>query len=321
MRDTLKGDDFVQVYQNLYRIHCIFLWLTVILGALLRSYIITISFYFYSIGNLMFNFSFKILSRKTTAIVATALITSASAFSIMASDVSSVAPASIAKVGNAFNADFIKNKLETSLQIKVDQVLETPMPGIAIVISNQGILYASYDGNFIINGKVFQIDKGITDLSEKTLAKIRLDGVDQFADDMIVYRAKDEKHVVTIFTDITCGYCRKLHAQMDEYNALGITVQYLAFPRSGLFDRTGQQSQGYRDLISIWCNENPADAMTKAKNGSKFAYRTCDKPIDEHYAFGQKIGVSGTPAIILADGTLLPGYKPPADLASVLNRQ
>ena len=136
---------------------------------------------------------------------------------------------------------------------------------------------------------------------------------------MVVYPAKNEKHVVTIFTDITCSYCRKLHAQIDEYNALGITIQYLAYPRSGLYSGNGKMSKRYEDLRSIWCSENPAEAMTRAKSGSSVASRTCDDPIAEEFAFGQQIGVSGTPALILADGSLLSGYRPPADLAKILN--
>ena len=271
----------------------------------------------------MFNSLFYSFIQKPTRIAVTCIVTSLISFGTTASDVATThttPPASIAKAGEAFNAELIKSTLEAMLGIKVDKVLKTPMPGIALVINSEGLLYASYDGEFVIQGNVYQINDGITDLADTSLAALRIDGVKKFANDMIVYPAKNEKHVVTVFTDITCGYCRKLHAQIDEYNALGITVQYLAYPRSGL-SRNGQITKGYQDLQSIWCNANPAKAMTQAKSGANVATLTCDNAVAEEFAFGQQIGVSGTPAIILDDGSLLSGYRPPADLAQLLNNR
>jgi len=209
-------------------------------------------------------------------------------------------------------------KLSSTLGLKADKINASPLPGMAEVVTKQGIFYISYDGNYILQGKLFGIDNEVTDLTELSLAKVRAEGVKQFENAMITYPAKNEKHVVTIFTDITCGYCRKLHEQMDDYNNLGITVRYLAYPRSGIRDQMGNYSQGFKDLRSIWCHENPEEALTKAKSGSPVAQRICEKPIEDEFNFGRQIGVGGTPAIIFENGTMVPGYQPPEKLAQIL---
>ena len=110
-----------------------------------------------------------------------------------------------------------------------------------------------------------------------------------------------------------------MHKQMSEYNDKGITVRYMAYPRSGIKNQFGELSKGFKDLRSIWCNEDPKMALTKAKAGSPVAPRICDKPIEDEFHFGRQIGVNSTPAIIFANGMLTPGYRPPADLIKVLD--
>lgn len=216
------------------------------------------------------------------------------------------------------NIDILKAKIKAKLGLTVIKVEKTPVPGIALLITDQGLFYSSYDGNYFIQGKAYSLVNAVTDLAEQSLTKMRLEGVEKFKDDMIVYKAKDEKYVVTVFTDITCGYCRKMHKQMDDYNVRGITFRYLAYPRSGIKDRLGNYTNGFKDLRSVWCNEDPQIAMTDAKNSKGIGYRVCDKPIEGQYDFGRQVGVNGTPAIILSTGTMVPGYQPPAQLEQLL---
>jgi len=117
-----------------------------------------------------------------------------------------------------------------------------------------------------------------------------------------------------VFTDIDCGYCRKLHGEIDQFNAKGITVRYLAFPRSGI------GAPSYNKAVSVWCDKDPQAAMTRAKNGETLPKADCDNPVKEQYELGQLIGVQGTPAIIMEDGALLPGYVPAAKLAAALDK-
>jgi len=117
---------------------------------------------------------------------------------------------------------------------------------------------------------------------------------------------------VTVFTDVSCGYCRKLHSQIADYNKLGITVRYLAFPRAGVPSANADEMQ------AIWCAKDPLKAMTEAKAGKKVSAASCDAKIAEQYQLGNSFGVNGTPAIVLEDGNMIPGYQPPEDLLRTL---
>jgi len=259
----------------------------------------------------------KLISGATLAIFAY----SASVAAEQSQDVLSSAAQSssvVAAKSAPLDVNALKAKLTARLGLEVESIATTPLAGVAEVITNQGLFYASFDGAYFFHGKLFSIENNVTNLTEESMTKVRVSGMDKFANDMIVYPAKNEKHVVTVFTDITCGYCRKLHEQMDEYNEMGITVRYLAYPRSGITDRNGNLTQGFQDIRSVWCNEDPSTALTKAKNGSGVAHRICDKPIEEEFNFGRRVGVNGTPAIMLANGMMLPGYSEPKDLIQVL---
>ncbi|GAA5130277.1 bifunctional protein-disulfide isomerase/oxidoreductase DsbC [Thalassotalea piscium] len=220
----------------------------------------------------------------------------------------------------AVNSEF--NALRTKLGGVIGSITSikaSPMVGLVEIIADHGVFYSSLDGNFLIDGKLYDI-AARSDLTEETLMQIRVDGVNSFEKDMIVFPAKNEKHVINVFTDITCGYCRKMHEQIDDYNDKGITVRYLAYPRYGIKDQMGQYSKGFKDLRSIWCNEDPKAALTKAKMGSNVAQRICDKPIEDEFNFGRKIGVTGTPAIIFDNGFMLPGYKDPESLLEIIEK-
>lgn len=212
----------------------------------------------------------------------------------------------------------VKAKLSQTLGFNVASIKSSPMPGVVEVLTDQGLFYASADGNFLLHGKMYGLGDNVSNLTEESLAQVRVDGMVKFSDAMIVYPAKNEKHVVTVFTDITCGYCRKMHEQMSAYNDKGITVRYLAYPRAGVKERNGSYSQGFKDLRSIWCHEDAQTALTKAKTGSSVAARICEAPIEEEFNFGRQVGVTGTPAIMLENGMMVPGYQDPDKLFTLL---
>ena len=129
---------------------------------------------------------------------------------------------------------------------------------------------------------------------------------------MLVFSPKDPKYTITVFTDIDCGYCRRLHSQIAEYNRLGIRVRYLFFPRSG------PDTESWHKAEAVWCASNRNEALTRAKNGEDIKSPKCPTDIIKRdYELGQKLAVDGTPAIFLASGEMLPGYAPPAQLAEV----
>lgn len=207
----------------------------------------------------------------------------------------------------------IKAKIETLLQMDVSSVTKAPIDGLFQVMTERGLFYVSQDAKYFLHGRVFNLDEGMRNVTEEALSTVRMDGMKSFEKDMIEFKADDEKYQVTVFTDITCGYCRKLHNQVDEYNKLGITVRYLAFPRGG------PQSQGFSDMESVWCAKDKQAAMTAAKAGDSVKKESCANKVRDQYMFGQQVGVTGTPAIMLADGSMLPGYQPPTQLEKMLS--
>ena len=198
------------------------------------------------------------------------------------------------------------------LGVTVKQINPSPVTGLKELITNKGVLYASPDGQYLMQGTLIDLNNR-NNLTEQALNGVRVEGLKEYEDSMIVYKAPNEKHSITVFTDISCGYCRKLHRELDDLLDAGITVKYLAFPRGGL------QGSGYADLMNVWCARDQQEALTEAKSGtSTKVVAGCSAPVAEHYQLGQSFGISGTPAIILEDGTMIPGYQPAAALKAAL---
>jgi len=196
----------------------------------------------------------------------------------------------------------------------IDSIADAVLPGFYEVVLQGQIVYVSRDGKYLLQGSIYDI-AAKTDLTEVSRSKQRraaLKGVG--ADKRIAYAPAKTKHVVTVFTDIDCGYCRKMHQEMAAYNKLGIAIEYLFFPRAGV------GSESFDKAVSVWCAADRAKALTDAKAGAELDKKECANPIEEEYALGNKIGVSGTPAVIAADGTQLGGYLPPDQLLQRLDQ-
>ena len=199
--------------------------------------------------------------------------------------------------------------LSAKLSLDISHIEPSPVPGLLQIFTDRGLFYVSENGEYFLQARVYNITNGIEDETEQALKQIRLEGVKRFADSAIEFKADNEKYVINVFTDTTCGYCRKLHNEMDQLNDLGITVRYLAWPRQGL------NSPVYRDTVSIWCADNPQKALSDAKAGQSIASASCENEVAEQYKFGKEIGVNGTPNIVLPDGSVIGGYKPAQAIA------
>jgi len=215
----------------------------------------------------------------------------------------------------------IKAKVEANLpSVKVEYINQSPIPGVYEILSKGQILYVSADAKFLMSGKLFSIENGVRDLTQDSLnvfdmkiAPMRRAKIDAIKkSDMIIFEAPEEKHRITVFTDVDCAYCRKLHKEMPNYNKLGITVEYLGFPRAGL------GSSSHKKLSSVWCAKDRKQAMNRAKLDRQFGNDTCDDPIAEHYKLVREFGLSGTPAIILKSGRLMPGYASAKDMLEII---
>ncbi|MEE4216182.1 MAG: DsbC family protein [Xanthomonadales bacterium] len=193
-------------------------------------------------------------------------------------------------------------------------ISETPIEGVLMVQVSGDIVYATADGKYLIQGRVIDLETR-EDLTEGAKSNIRKQFMEQMdTERQITFSPKEPTYELTVFTDIDCGYCRKLHAQVDEYNEAGIAIHYMAFPRAGIGSRS------YEKAVSVWCADDPQEAMTQAKAGQDMEPVQCDNPIAEQYQLGQAMGVSGTPALLTPDGQLIPGYVPPDQLRQRLDR-
>lgn len=201
--------------------------------------------------------------------------------------------------------------------MEITSVQPSPIDGLYEVMAGTDLLYVTKDGRYFMSGHIVDLASR-EDLTEPRLAEARKRLIDSIGEDQMVVFGPDAQpeHTVTVFTDIECGYCRKLHSQMAQYESEGIRVRYLFFPRAG------KGSPAYEEAVSVWCAgdaEARRTAMTKAKAGRKIAARSCENPVDRHMTLGADLGLRGTPAILTEDGTLIPGYVDPKRLAARLN--
>lgn len=214
--------------------------------------------------------------------------------------------------------ELISAKLENILP--ADAVIESIEPSVfdgiyKVYYGDLQPIYVSQDGNFFIYGDMYQINSNrIINITNEETKSRRVDLLSSIpSNELIIFKSKNEISAITVFTDVDCGYCRKLHSQISEYNKVGITVKYAAFPRSGIGTQT------FTRMVGAWCADDPKKVITDLKNDKKLNLDFCDdQPIAKHYVIGQKLGISGTPAIITSDGELIPGYVSPEELLSRL---
>jgi len=196
----------------------------------------------------------------------------------------------------------------------IDSIKASPIAGYREVAVGGRVIYVSADGRYLIQGSLFDLNTrtSLTESSQTVIRKGILAKVG--ADRRIIFAAAKPKHRITVFTDIDCGYCRKLHSQIAEYNKLGITVEYLFYPRAGMGSEAADKA------ISVWCSADRRKALTDAKSDKPIVKKTCVNPIAADYALGQKIGFDGTPAIFAADGSQIGGYLAPAQMLATLDK-
>jgi len=206
--------------------------------------------------------------------------------------------------------------VERMPSLKVEAISPSRIKGLYEVMAGADIFYVSEDGRYLIQGRMFDLVEK-KDLTEEKLAVAKAALINAVSkDDMIIFKAPMQKYVINVFTDIDCGYCRKLHSEIDQYLAEGITVQYLFFPRAG------KDSGAYKKAVSVWCADDRNAALTAAKsNKNPPAEKTCTNPVDAHMALGDELGVRGTPMIITPKGTVFPGYMPAKALADALDQE
>ncbi|MFV1984117.1 MAG: thioredoxin fold domain-containing protein [Thiohalomonadales bacterium] len=200
--------------------------------------------------------------------------------------------------------------------IESKNVRPSSIPGLYEVIIAPQVLYISRDAKLLFYGDIVDRKTG-ENLTTPIRDKARLAIINEIDESsMIIFSPKKEtKHTITVFTDIDCGYCRKLHSEINTYTDLGIKVRYLSYPRAGL------NSPSYEKAVNVWCAKDRKKAITIAKLNQKVTSEKCDAPVKSHMLLGEKLGVNGTPNLILDDGRMVPGYVPAPKLLEILNKK
>lgn len=222
-----------------------------------------------------------------------------------------------ATAGDAKEVEKIKSNLKQNFpQLEIESVASSEVPGFYQVNSGPIVIYISKDGRFVFSGDILDLDKGQSNLAEVARKKARiktLNGIGK--ENMVIFAPKDPKHTLTVFTDVDCGYCRKLQNDIPELNAKGIEVRYLAFPRSG------PNSPTFEKMVKVWCSKDKAKALADAKQDKEVKTEPCENnAVLQELQLGMQLGVSGTPTLVFEDGTVFPGYLPPDKIVEVLQQ-
>lgn len=200
---------------------------------------------------------------------------------------------------------------------KADKISATPVPGIYEVVIGSDVFYMTKDARYIFQGDLVDWQER-RNFADETRAELRKDLLKQLDEkEMIVFAPENPKYKVTVFTDIDCGYCRKLHSEMQSYNDLGIAIRYVAYPRSGL------NTPSYFKFVAAWCSKDQKAALTEAKLGKeiKKEIEDCKDPVEKQLNLAYSLGLRGTPTLFLEDGRMLPGYVPAAELINVITNK
>ena len=221
--------------------------------------------------------------------------------------------ATSAIANDALKKEFQKSLSRLSSDFEISDVKETPIKGIYQVTIGPDVIYMSRDGNYVLKGEILDIGNR-RNLTEDFHAQKRINLLNTIADsEYIEFSSTKTKNHIYVFTDVDCGYCRKLHRDVPELNSMGIAVRYLAYPRAGVDSIIGEE------MRNVWCAENRQKALTTSKNRQPIEVKICDAPIARHHALGRELDVTGTPAIFLENGRKLPGYIPPDELYEQIN--
>ena len=217
---------------------------------------------------------------------------------------------------NDASLEEVRAKMDAMFEeIGPENISLSPVDGWYTVQKGSIVAYVSEDGRYLLQGDLIDLDKQVN-LSERSRVKARRELISTVQDDQaILFSPTEIRYSVTVFTDVDCTYCRKLHSQIDDYLAHGIQIRYLLYPRNGPASRSWNTSE------DVWGARDRNSALTAAKLDRDFETQNCDaSTITRHYMLGQDVGLNGTPAIVFDDGTLISGYLTPAALSSRLQQ-
>lgn len=214
------------------------------------------------------------------------------------------------------DTESLKQRLQKRLtDIPISELKPAPIPGLYEMVFGTRVAYVSADGRYMLTGDLINLESGLN-LAAQRRSGLVLKAIDAMGENnMIVIGPAKPGRTLTVFTDVDCPYCARLHQEVPKLTQAGIKVRYLLYPRAD------KGTETYRRAVAVWCADDRVKAVGVAKSGGKLAMKTCANPVDEHVRLGREIGVQGTPTIVIDDGRVLPGYAPAAELIAALGLQ
>lgn len=228
-----------------------------------------------------------------------------------------VAAAFLAVPARAADDAAAADTIAKAIGVERGNVKPSPIPGVYQIQHQREFAYVTADGRYLLRGDLVDLKTG-EELTENLRRADRLEVLAKLGPKKLIEFAPPApvaaKYTVTVFTDIDCGYCRKLHSEIAQYNAKGIAIRYAFFPRSG------PDTESWKSAEAVWCSADQRKALTDAKAGQtiKISGKVCDNPVAEEYKIAQDLGIRGTPMMVLPNGDVYPGYVPAAQLAAKL---
>jgi thiol:disulfide interchange protein DsbC len=226
-------------------------------------------------------------------------------------------------LSNAAGAQSLRDKLSAAIetasqnQLQIVGITKTPLSNIyRVELSTGEMLYADAAGDYLFAGDMYKTSAaGLMNLSAGTRSERTVELIAAVPEDeMIIFTPETATlATITVFTDVDCTYCRKLHGDIEALLARGVQIRYMAYPRGGA------NADSYDKMISVWCSDDRHKSLAQAKNGQNLPTRDCENPVLKHHAMGNQLGITGTPALVMPDGTLVPGYMDVDRLTAMLN--
>jgi len=211
--------------------------------------------------------------------------------------------------------DMVRQNLGKILPDKmgIESVTQTAMEGVYEIQAGAQTMYVYSVGDFVMVGEVYDTGKQVSwsQLRKDEEREVALKELDALSEDtMIIMGDPEGERYITVFTDTDCGWCQKFHKDIPELAKGGLKVRYMMWPRAGL------KSESYREAVSVWCADDQGAAMTMAKNRQQVETKDCDNPVEDQYRLGFRLGVQGTPFVMMDNGKVMGGYVPPQELLS-----
>ena len=215
----------------------------------------------------------------------------------------------------------ISKKIQSITPFKVKSVTDSES-GMYEIVTGKGIFYSTKDGEYLLSGSIHKFEPGLLNLTNERKAEFAKVDIDKLRSTFITYKAPEEKHEVIVFFDTSCGYCQKMHKEISQYNAAGITVHYAMYPRNGISKPSANgdvYTPTYNKMMGIVCSDDPETSMNMVMRGTGLPPKSCANSIKEHYELGTQLGVRGTPAVYGMDGkSVMGGYGPAKTLLQKL---